>query len=281
MKDILYYNNRLYVPEEESLQSELLRIYHDDIITEHFGIKKIIKLLMRKYFWKNMIDDVKEYIRTCDICQRVKVPRHRPYGKMQTLRQPTSPWKEVTIDFITDLPPSKQKGNIYDSILIVIDCFIKMARYIPTTKTIDAIGLTNLFIDEVAIQYEMPAGIILDRGSVFMSNYWSEICYDFNIKRQLNTAFHLQTDRQTECQNQTLEHYLRVYCSDDQSNWAMLLPLAEYVYNNASHSSTGCSPFYAMYGYNPDFYINAEDSSPEEGGPAISERVPAAKEQVK
>ena len=126
----------------------------------------------------------------------------------------------------------------------------------------------------------MPAGIVSDRGSVFTNNYWFEIYYDFNIKYWLSTAFHLQIDRQTEYQNQTLEHYLRVYYFDDQSNWAMLLSLTEYIYSNASYSSIGYSLFYAIYSYNPDFYINIKDSSPEEGGPAISERVSAVKEQV-
>ena len=96
----------------------------------------------------------------------------------------------------------------------------------------------------------------------------------------MNTAFYLQTDKQTERQNQTLEHYLRVYYSDNQSNWAMLLPLTEYVYNNASHSSIRYSLFYTIYSYNPDFYINAKDNSPEEEGPAISKRVLAAKKQI-
>ena len=91
MKDILYYNNKLYILKEESLWSELLQIHHNDIITEYFRVKKIIKLFTHKYFWKNMINDIKEYIGTCDICQQVKVPRHRPYGEMQALRQPTSP----------------------------------------------------------------------------------------------------------------------------------------------------------------------------------------------
>ena len=87
------------------------------------------------------------------------------------------------MNFITGLPLSKQKGNIYNFILIVIDCFTKIVRYIPTTKIIDIISLINLFINEIAIQYGMPADIISDRDLVFINNYSSEIYYDFNIKR--------------------------------------------------------------------------------------------------
>ena len=94
------------------------------------------------------------------------------------------------------------------------------------------------------------------------------------IKRRLSTAFHPQTDGQTERQNQTLEHYLRVYCYKQQNNWAELLPVAEFAYMQSEHKTLGCSPFYAMYGYHPTLELTTEDGTP-------TEKVPEAKERVK
>ena len=106
--------------------------------------------------------DVKEYVDTCDICQRVKVKRHRFYGELNALPQPTGPWKEITMDFITDLPPSKQKGNVYDNILVVVDRYTKSVRYIPTTKKITAPQLEKLLMEEIFLRYGALDGAVMD-----------------------------------------------------------------------------------------------------------------------
>ena len=221
-----------------------------------------------------MIKDVKAYIASCNVCQRVKVPRHRPYGELQVLPQLEGPWQQVTMDFITGLPPSKRRGCIYEAILVIVDRYTKMARYITTTKTVTAVELAELFYEEVICRFGVPKGAVSDRGSVFTSAFWSEMCYYLKMKRRLSTAFHPQTDGQTERQNQTLEHYLRCYCSEEQDNWTNLLPLAEFAYNNGTQASIGCSPFYAMYAYHPEVRFEVEGNS-------RKEEVPAAKDRVK
>ena len=271
---LLNYNGKLYVPEEASVRAELLKRHHDDPLAGHFGVEKTTELIGRKYFWQNMKGDIKEYVNTCDICQRVKVKRHRPYGELGALPIPKGPWKEITMDFITDLPPSKRKGYVYDAILVVVDRYTKMACYIPTTKKINAVELEELLMREIFLKFGAPEGIVTDRGSVFTSAFWSEVCYQMQVKRRLSTAFHPQTDGQTERQNQTLEHYLRVYCSEKQDDWAELLSIAEFVYRQCVHSTIGCSPFMAMYGYDPILELRIEDD-------AIEGEVPAAKERVK
>lgn len=270
---LLRYNNKLYVPEEGSVREELLKRHHDDPMAGHFGVDKTFELMSRKYYWDSIRADVKEYIDTCDICQRVKVKRHRPYGELGTLPLPTRPWKEITMDFITDLPPSERKGRVYDSILVVVDRYTKMPRYIPTNKTINAIQLEELFMKEIILRYGAPEGIVTDRGSVFTSAFWSEVCYQLQVKRRLRTAFHPQTDEQTERQNQTLEYYLRVYCSERQDDWAELLPIAEFAYYRSEHKTIGYSLFFAMYGYQPELELAAKDSATEGGVPAAKERI--------
>ena len=102
------------------------------------------------------------------------------------------------MDFITDLPPSKRKGNVYDTILVVVDRYTKGVRYIPTTKKITAPKLEELLIEKVFLRYGAPNGAVMDQGSVFTSDFWSQVCYSMKVKRRLSTALHPQTDRQTE-----------------------------------------------------------------------------------
>jgi hypothetical protein len=113
---------------------------------------------------------------------------------------------------------------------------------------------------------------VSDRGSLFTSHFWAEVCYATKIKRRLSTAFHPQTDGQTERQNQTLEQYLRAYVDSNQDNWAAILPLAEFAYNNSVQASTGLSPFFACYGFHPR--LDCEPSAPSLV-PAVAERIDA------
>lgn len=269
------FNGKLYVPPQESIRMAILKRYHDDPLAGHFGVGKTLELVQRKYNWSGLKRYIEDYISECDVCQRTKARRHRVYGDLQSLRLPSAPWQELSWDFIVGLPPGRreQENIVYDSILVVLDRYTKMALYIPCTKTLKAKELADIFYNTIVCRFGMPMGIVSDRGSLFTSEYWSELCYYWRIKRRLSTAFHPQTDGQTERQNQTLEHYLRVYCTEQQTNWIQLLPMAEFAYNNAKHATIGCSPFYALYGYHPEVYIDVEDDA--KGGkiPAIEERL--------
>lgn len=270
---LLRYAEALYVPEESALRAELISKHHDDELAGHFGVQKTLELLKRKYHWGGLPADVKMYVNTCEVCQRTKIPRHKPYGQMAALPQPKGPWKELSMDFITGLPPSKRGDGVYDAILVVVDRYTKMVRYLPSTVECTAADLAELLFQKVFLRYGSPDGIVSDRGSLFTSSYWSDVCFHLKIKRRLSTAFHPQTDGQTERQNQTLEHYLRVYCNEAQDDWASLLPVAEYAYHNSYHSALGCSPFYAMYGYNPTMQREVEDDFNEGEVPAAKDRV--------
>lgn len=271
---LLTHHNRLYVPRDEALRTELISRCHDDPLAGHFGPEKTHELLARKYYWDGSLKQATEYCKTCDICQRTKAPRHRPYGELSSLPVPTKPWKEISMDFVTGLPPSKYKNVVYDSILVFVDRFTKIVRYIPVTTTIDAAKLAEVFHTEIVCRYGMPDGIVSDRGSLFTSDFWSALCFHSKIKRRLSTAFHPQTDGQTERQNQVLEHYLRTFANDKQTNWAKQLPMAEFAYMNSHHSSIGTTPFFLMYGYHPEIRYELEDES-------IEGRIPSANERVK
>ena len=269
---LLRRHNSVFVPASPALRSEILKMGHDDPLSGHFGVKKTYDLLARSWWWPGMRQHVQEYVESCPICQRTKVKRHRSYGALQSLPLPSGKWKEITMDFVTDLPPSRDgSGRVFDSLFVVVDRYTKMAKYIPVLKTITAERLADVFIEHIVSQFGIPEGIVSDRGSVFTSAFWSQLCYCLRIKRRLSTAFHPQTDGQTERQNQSLEHYFRCYCNYLQDDWVQKAPLAEFAYNNSVHSTTGMSPFFAMYGFHPNVPSTVRDDRPEGEVPAARE----------
>ena len=166
------------------------------------------------------------------------------------------------MDFVTGLPVSTNwKSDSYDLILVIIDRLTKMIHYQPVQVTIDAPRLVEVILDVVVWHHGLPDSIVSDRGSVFTSKFWSSLCYFLGIKRRLSTAFHSQTDGQTERQNSTMEAYLRAFVNFEQNDWARLLPMAEFAYNNAKNASTGYTPFELNCGYHPRvFYKENIDS---------------------
>ena len=116
---------------------------------------------------------------------------------------------------------------------------------------IDAPGLAEVIIDIVVRHHGLSDSIITDWGSLFTSKFWSLLCYFLGNKRKLSMAFHPQTDGQTERQNSTMEAYLRAFVNWEQNDWARLLPMAEFAYNNAKNASTGHTPFELNCGFHP------------------------------
>ncbi|MBW0508181.1 hypothetical protein O181_047896 [Austropuccinia psidii MF-1] len=163
------------------------------------------------------------------------------------------------MDFITQLPLS----NKFDSTLVVVDRFWKMAIFIPAYGTITALELAQIFRIHVFYKHDLPVSIVSDRESLFVSSFWTNLCQKLKISRDLSTAFHPETDGQTERVNQILELYLWMYVSYHQDDWPTFLPLAEFDNNNAEHSSTKISPFFTIYRRNPSFdSIHISQASP-------------------
>ena len=179
------------------------------------------------------------------------------------------------MDFITGLPPNNlRNGDEVDAILVIVDRFTKMMHCFPVAKTITSQELAMLFHNEIECRRSgAPDGVVSDRGSIFTSQFWSDLCYISQIKRRLSTAFHPQTDGQTERMNQTLEHYLRVFCDEEQTNWAHLLPHAEFVCNSAVNATTKTTPFEALMGFTPSFHERVRDDSLEGRVPTAIERI--------
>ena len=178
---------------------------HDDPLSGHFGFERTLELAQRAFYWPKMRGYVKDYTRSCLLCQHSKTSRHKPYGLLHGEEPPNAPWHDLSLDFVTDLPASGFAGHWYDSILVIVDRFTKMAHYVPCRKDIQAEGLADIFLREVVRLHGVPRSIVSDRGPILTSKFWSTLCYYLGVRRKLSTAYYPQTDGQTERQNQTME----------------------------------------------------------------------------
>ena len=226
---------------------EILRTRHDNAVAGHPGIRKTYQLVAKHYNWTGMRKYVTDYVRSCDICQRAKATRHKPFGLLQPLPAANAPWSSISMDFIVKLPQS----NSFDSILVVVCRRTKMAHFIPCNEKNNASQIADLFMKNIFKLHGLPENIVSDRGPQFTSKFWKLLFERFNVKINLSSAYHPQTDGQTERVNQCLEQYLRVYTNYQQNNWSQLLSYAEFSYNNSYHTSTSMTPFEANYGFNP------------------------------
>ncbi|MBW0539528.1 hypothetical protein O181_079243 [Austropuccinia psidii MF-1] len=153
------------------------------------------------------------------------------------------------MDVITQLPLS----NSFDSILVIVDRLSKMAVFIPTISSIASVDLAHLFIKNIFSKHGLPSRIVSERGSLFVSSFWTNLCQQLKISRDLSADYHPETDGQTERVNQMLEQYLCMYLSYHQDDWNTWLSLAEFSYNNSDHYSTKQSPFFTVYERDPKF----------------------------
>ncbi|GKC42238.1 ty3-gypsy retrotransposon protein [Tanacetum coccineum] len=171
-------------------------------------------------------------------------PNHKPYGLLQPLLTPSQPWHDISMDFITQLPPSKGKVCIW----VIVDRLSKYAHFLPLSPNYTAITLASIFMHEIYRLHGLPKTIVSDRDPLFLSRFWKELFKLMGTKLVHSSAYHPQTDGQTEVVNRCLEIYLRAFVFDEPRTWAKLLYLAEFCYNTSHHSSINMSPFKALYG---------------------------------
>ncbi|MBW0509257.1 hypothetical protein O181_048972 [Austropuccinia psidii MF-1] len=194
-----------------------------------------------------MTQFIKDYVSSCQECSGNKNIHHKDFGLLKPLPIQNGPWICLSMDFITQLPLS----NSFDSILVIVDRFSKMAVFIPTKFLITLLYLALIFIKNIFSKNSLPSSLLVIEVHFFVSSFWTNLCQQLKISRDLSTAYHQATDGQTERVNQILEQYLWmyfIYCQDDWNTW---LPLAEFAYNNSDHSSTKRSLFFTVYGRDP------------------------------
>ena len=236
------------VPDVPQLRKEILREFHDTPWSGHFGPRKTLKLIRGAYWWDGLSTDVERYCASCDPCARNKPSNQREAGMLQPLPIPKHPWESISMDFVMGLPETK---NNYTAILVFVDRLTKMVHLVPTTDTVDATGTAHLFIRWVFSLHGLPKSIVADRDPRFTSKLWATLMENLQTKVNLSTAFHPQTDGQTERANRTLEQMLRMFVNSAQDDWDEYLPFVEFAYNNATQDSTGNTPFVLNHGRHP------------------------------
>lgn len=244
---LLLFRGKVYVPPTHDLRRRIIAQHHDLKISGHPGRFKTLELISRNYWWPQMSRLVGQYTAHCDLCLRTKTRRHLPTGELIPSASPSEPWEAISVDFIVELP----EAHGYDAILVVVCMLGKRAHFLRTHTTITAEGTARLYLNEVWKHHGMPRSIRSDRGPQFVADFTRELCRLAGVKQETSTAYHPQTDGQTERVNQELEQFIRLFVSERQDDWDELLPVGEFSYNNHIHSSTQQTPFMVDIGRNP------------------------------
>jgi hypothetical protein len=227
------------------LKLAIVKEMHNVAYAGHPRYQKTVVAVKSPYFWPVLKKEIDEYIAICMECQKVKAEHRHPTRLLQPLPIPEWKWDVVTMDFITRLPRTSKQ---HDSIMVVVDKLTKAAHFIPLKTTHRATDVADIFLKEVARLHGIPKTIVSDRDLKFTSNFWKGLYKGFRTNLNCSTAYHPESDGQTERVNRVIEDMLRIYVMDKPSRWEDYLHLVEFIYNNGYHASLKMSPFEALYG---------------------------------
>lgn len=255
----LCWRGRIWLPHYEPLRTKVIQETHDSALAGHPGRDMTKTLIGRNFTWPGMGQDVRRFLRNCDVCGRTAVWREKRRGLLKPLPIPDRMWAEISIDFITGLPPSGPDRAT--NIMVITDRLFKDMIFEAMASTTSEAVADRLL--HCLIRYHgIPTAIVSDRGPQFVSHMWARVCKLLKITRRLSTANHPETDGATERMNQVLEEYLRSYTTYWQDDWATLLPVANLAIRNRDATATGISPFFASHGYDVDLLGLTETDEP-------------------
>lgn len=236
----------------QAVQKEILHLAHDR--ENHFGVSKTYARLIASYFIPHLLRTVKVYISRCPQCAINRTLRNKPNGLLKPIEASPTPFHTLTMDFIVSLPPSKRFAHgdeTFDAILTVTDKFTKAVKLLPGKGTYTAMDWAKRYWQDVYPDWGFPNVIISDRDAKFLSEFWKTLFRKAGTKILTSTAYHPQTDGQSERTNQTVEIALRYYVSPRQNDWADALDVIQGAIMTAIHATTGKSPGELLYGLNP------------------------------
>ncbi|CAL1357428.1 unnamed protein product [Linum trigynum] len=247
---ILRYRGAIVVGSTGYLRTKLLQLFHSSPVGGHSGAQGTYQRLKSCFYWRGMKTAVTQWVSQCAVCQRCKAETVASPGFLQPLPIPTRAWKDISMDFVEGLPMSKGKQVL----LVVVDRFTKSAHFFALSHPYTAAEVALTFFDGVFRLHGMPSTIVCDRDSTFTSMFWTEFFRLQHTDIHYSTAYHPQTDGQTERVNRCLEDYLRCMTFHRPQDWVDWLTLAEWCYNTHFHISLQMSPFEALYGFPPSFF---------------------------
>ncbi|KAJ0661910.1 putative nucleotidyltransferase, Ribonuclease H [Helianthus annuus] len=242
---VVWLGNRLCVSNDPEIREALMTEAHNSQFSIHPGSTKMYRDLKRYFWWSGMKRDVAEFVAKCLICQQVKIEHQRASGLLQQLEIPVWKWDDITMDLVTGLPKTLKKN---DAIWVVVDRLTKSAHFLPIQEKYSASRLAEIFQKEIVRLHGTPVSIVSDRDPRFTSQFWKGFKRAWGTKLKYSTAFHPQTDGQSERTIQTLEDMLRACALEWTGNWDEYICLVEFAYNNSWHASIDMAPFELLYG---------------------------------
>ncbi|KAL0537585.1 hypothetical protein IC582_026566 [Cucumis melo] len=239
----------------------MLSTYHDSVVGGHSGFLRTYKRLASELYWTGMKADVKKHCEECLVCQRNKTLALSPAGLLTPLEIPQQVWSDISMDFIDGLPKAKGFEVVFVVVFVVVDRLSKYSHFMPLKHPYTAKSVADVFVKEVVQLHGFPSSIVSDRDKVFLSNFWKVMFRLVGTKLNRSTAYHPQSDGQTEVVNKGLETYLRCFCGARPKEWVSWLPWAEYWYNITFNRSLGASPFQVLYGRKPPSLLSYGDGA--------------------
>nr|GEX04494.1 putative reverse transcriptase domain, ribonuclease H-like domain, aspartic peptidase domain protein [Tanacetum cinerariifolium] len=243
--ETLYLNNRSWLPCYGELRTLIMHKSHKLKYYVHSGSDKMYQDMKLLYWWPNMKADIVTYVSKCLTCLKVKAEHQKPSGLLVQPKIPQWKWDNITMDFVTNLPKT-QSGN--DTIWVVVDQLTKSAYFLPMKETDPMDKLARLYLKEVVTRHGILVSIICNRDPRFTSNFWKVFQKSMGTRLDMSTAYHPETDGQSERTIQTLEDMLRACVIDFRNGWERHLPLVKFSYNNSYHANIKAAPFVALYG---------------------------------
>jgi hypothetical protein len=244
---VVWFKDRLCVLDITSIRELILKEAHETTYSIHPSSEKMYQDLKKRFWWYEMKREIAEYVARCENCQRIKAKHLRPTALLQLLQIPQWKWDEIGKDFIIGLPRTRAG---YNSIWVVVDRLTKTVHFIPVKTTYNNAVLAELYMSRIVCLHGIPKKIISDRGTQFTSHFLQQLHEALGTHLKFSSAYHPQTDGQTERTNKILEDMLRACALQDQLGWDKRLPYAEFSYNNSYQASLKMSPFEALYGRN-------------------------------
>jgi hypothetical protein len=258
---LIFKNTRLYVPGYPNIRKLILEEIHQGMGGGHLGFKKTLEKVSRSYYWEKMAPSVEKFVKSCDMCQRTKSSTQKPYGLLNPIPPPANKFDTRTLDFVMPLPETAEG---FDGLLVITDPFTKAVTLEPIKTTYGAVEVAEIFFKRIVSREGLPIKIISDRDPRFTGEFWKNLFRLIGTEIALSSAYHPQSDGQTERTNRTLEEILRNHINATQDNWDKLLPMAEFAINDSVSPTTGFTPFQLMYGIHPRKPIDmiAESKAP-------------------
>jgi hypothetical protein len=239
---------KVVVPDDKSLRNDIIAELHCPVYMGHIGSGKTLELVQRTFYWKGVTNDVETFVSECYECQTNKPSTRKTGGQMNPTEIPEEFWDCISCDLITQLPQTKTG---YDAIAVFVDGLSKMTHIVPCTTTINAERFAELYINNVVKHHGVPKKIISDRDTRFTGHFLKELMKMMGTRQAFSTAFHPQTDGQTERMNRVIEDMIRHYVGPYHDDWDVHLALIEFAINNSWQESIQSTPFRAHYGYDP------------------------------